>query len=259
MASTSLIKTVVLGLALLLSLSTSRAEPLPIEDIRVEGLQRISAGTVFNYLPVKVGDSLAPGDTANIIRILYRTGFFKDVSLAQDNGVLVIQVQERPAIGAIEIEGNKDIETDALMQALKDIGLSEGRVFNRSVLDRIEQELRRQYFSRGKYAMELESKVTPLERNRVAIKIDISEGVTARIKQINIIGNSAFDEYRDQTLQRLEEEQQEFHDFLKQLRMAKDRTEFDRFMANRTAREDEDDPGEAPGADGDQDDETPTT
>ena len=166
MASTSLIKTVVLGLALLLSLSTSRAEPLPIEDIRVEGLQRISAGTVFNYLPVKVGDSLAPGDTANIIRILYRTGFFKDVSLAQDNGVLVIQVQERPAIGAIEIEGNKDIETDALMQALKDIGLSEGRVFNRSVLDRIEQELRRQYFSRGKYAMELESKVTPLERNR---------------------------------------------------------------------------------------------
>ena len=194
MASTSFVKTIVLGLALLLSLTTSRADSLPIQDIRVEGLQRISAGTVFNYLPVKVGDALAPGDTANIIRILYKTGFFKDVSLVQDNGVLVIQVQERPAIGAIEIEGNKDIETEALMQALKDIGLSEGRVFNRSVLDRIEQELRRQYFSRGKYAMELESTVTPLERNRVAIKIDISEGVTARIKQINIIGNSAYDE-----------------------------------------------------------------
>lgn len=194
MASTSILKTVVLGLALLLSLSTSRAASVPIEDIRIEGLQRISAGTVFNYLPVKVGDSLAPGDTAKIIRILYKTGFFKDVSLAQDNGVLVIDVQERPAIGTIEIEGNKDIETEALTQALKDIGLSEGRVFNRSILDRIEQELRRQYFSRGKYAMELESKVTPLERNRVAIRIEISEGVTARIKQINIIGNSAFDE-----------------------------------------------------------------
>ena len=194
MASTSILKTVVLGLALLLSLSTSRAASVPIEDIRIEGLQRISAGTVFNYLPVKVGDSLAPGDTAKIIRILYKTGFFKDVSLAQDNGVLIIDVQERPAIGTIEIEGNKDIESEALMQALKDIGLSEGRVFNRSILDRIEQELRRQYFSRGKYAMELESKVTPLERNRVAIRIEISEGVTARIKQINIIGNGAFDE-----------------------------------------------------------------
>jgi outer membrane protein insertion porin family len=165
----------------------------PIADIRVEGLQRISAGTVFNYLPVKVGDELRPEDTAKTIRALYKTGFFKDVRVERDGDVVVIRVQERPAIGSIEIEGNKDIETDALTRALKDIGLAEGRVFNRSVLDRIEQELRRQYFSRGKYAVQLKSVVTPLERNRVAIRIEISEGVSARIKQINIIGNSAFD------------------------------------------------------------------
>ena len=194
MASTSSMKSSVLGWVLLCVVSLGHAGSFPIQDIRVEGLQRISAGTVFNYLPVEVGDSLAPEDTAKIIRALYKTGFFKDVVLEQDGGVLVIWVQERPAIGVIEIEGNKDLETEALKQALKDIGLSEGRVFNRSVLDRIEQELRRQYFSRGKYAMELKSTVTPLERNRVGIKIDISEGVTARIKQINIIGNTSFDE-----------------------------------------------------------------
>jgi outer membrane protein insertion porin family len=181
----------VLGL-LLLALSRA-AGAYPIADIRVEGLQRIAAGTVFNYLPVKVGDELQPQDSAKIIRALYQTGFFDDVVLEQDGDVLVIRVAERPAIGQIDIEGNKDLETDDLLQALKDIGLSEGRVFNRSVLDRIEQELRRQYFSRGKYAMTLESKVTPLERNRVALKIVISEGVTARIKQINLIGNESFD------------------------------------------------------------------
>ncbi len=162
-----------------------RAESFSIDDIRVEGLQRISAGTVFTYLPVKTGDEYDLQDSANIIRALYKTGFFQDVSLQRDDNVLVIEVRERPAIGTIEIDGNKDIGTEELKQALKDIGLSEGRVFNRSILDRIEQELRRQYFSRGKYAMELESTVTPLERNRVAVKIEISEGVTARIKQIS--------------------------------------------------------------------------
>jgi len=194
MAPNTKTKSFVLGWLLFCLVSLGHARSFEITDIRVEGLQRISAGTVFNYLPVKVGDPLQSGDTARIIRSLYQTGFFKDVALEQDGGVLVITVQERPAIGVIEIEGNEDMETEALMQALKDIGLAEGRVFNRSVLDRIEQELRRQYFSRGKYAMELESTVTPLERNRVGIKIAISEGVTARIKQINIIGNTAFDE-----------------------------------------------------------------
>ncbi len=186
------IKRIALGL-MFMTLAVA-ADATPIADIRVEGLQRIAAGTVFNYLPVKVGDELQPEDSAKIIRALYQTGFFDDVVLEQDDAVLVIRVNERPAIGKIDIEGNKDLETEDLLQALKDIGLSEGRVFNRSVLDRIEQELRRQYFSQGKYAMTLESKVIPLERNRVALKIEISEGVSARIKQINIIGNDSFDE-----------------------------------------------------------------
>lgn len=165
-----------------------------ISDIRVEGLQRVSAGTVFNYLPVKVGDQVEGDVTAQIIRALYRTGFFKDVRVERDGTVLVVYVRERPSIAAIEISGNKDLDTDELKQALKDIGLAEGRVFNRSVLDKIEHELQRQYFSRGKYGVRIQSTVSPLERNRVAVRIAITEGVTARIKQINIVGNEAFEE-----------------------------------------------------------------
>jgi len=165
-----------------------------ISDIRVEGLQRIAPGTVFNYLPVQVGDTTSDAATANIIRSLYGTGFFKDVRVERDGSVLVIWVQERPAVAEITITGNKDVETEALKEGLKEIGLAEGRVFNPSVLDRIEQELKGQYYARGKYGVEIQSTVSPLERNRVAVTITIQEGLTARIKQINIIGNEAFEE-----------------------------------------------------------------
>lgn len=164
-----------------------------IADIRIEGLQRIAPGTVFNYLPVQVGDTVGDDVTANIIRALYQTGFFDDVRVERDGSVLVLTVQERPAIAQIEFVGNKDIDEPTLRKAIEEIGLKEGRVFNRSVLDRIEQELERQYFSRGKYGVLIVSTVSPLERNRVAIRIDVTEGLTARIKQINIIGNQAFD------------------------------------------------------------------
>lgn len=164
-----------------------------VSDIRVEGLQRISAGTVFNYLPVKMGQEIGSEDTSLIIRELYRTGFFKDVRLERDGDVLIVIVTERPAISDINISGNKSIEDEQLLTSLKDIGLAEGRVFNRFVLDKIEQELRRMFFNQGKYGVQIETTVTPLERNRVAIDIDISEGLTARIKKINIIGNHAFD------------------------------------------------------------------
>ena len=184
-----------LALALLLVLSSGiSAETFTVKDIRVEGLQRISAGTVFNYLPVQIGQTIQSEDTGEIIRALYKTGFFKDVRLEREGGVLVIFVHERSAIAKIDITGNKSIEDEQLLQALKDIGLAEGRVFNRSVLDRIERELHRQYFGLGKYGMTLQSTVTPLERNRVAILIDITEGSAARIKQINIVGNDAFDD-----------------------------------------------------------------
>ena len=165
-----------------------------IADIRVEGLQRITAGTVFNYLPVRPGDYVQFDRTSDIIKALYATGFFKDVRLERQGDVLIVSVTERPAISEINFSGNKSIETEQLEEGLKDIGLSEGRTFDRSVLERIEQELERQYYNQGKYAVKLTSTVTPLERNRVALDIDIVEGETALIRSINIVGNTAFDE-----------------------------------------------------------------
>lgn len=168
------------------------AEPFVVQDIRVDGLQRISAGTVFSYLPIKVGDTVDERQIADAIRALFKTGFFKDVRLQREGGVLVVVVDERPAISSIKIEGNQDIKSEDLTKALKNIGLAEGRVFNRQILDKVEQELRRQYYSRGKYALKIDSEVTPLSRNRVAVTVKISEGRAAKIRQINIVGNSAF-------------------------------------------------------------------
>jgi len=163
-----------------------------IEDIQVDGLQRISAGTVFNYLPVSVGSTVTEADYPDIIRALFRTGFFTDVSLERSGNVLIVTVTERPAIAEVEITGNRDIATDDLREALESVGLSEGRVFDRSLLDQMEQELLQQYFARGKYAVEIDTEAQSLPRNRVAITLAISEGVTARIRQINIVGNEAF-------------------------------------------------------------------
>lgn len=171
--------------------------PFTVTDIRVEGLQRIAPGTVFSYLPVKTGETFDETRSTDAVRALFKTGFFKDVRIERDNGVLVVVVTERPAVSSIEITGNEDIETEPLMDSLKEIGFAEGRVFDRSLLDKVEQELERQYFSRGKYAVKITTTVTPLERNRVGISIAISEGRAARIKQISIVGNTTFD---DQTL-----------------------------------------------------------
>ncbi|MDH3901020.1 MAG: outer membrane protein assembly factor BamA, partial [Gammaproteobacteria bacterium] len=179
-------------LSLLLTGTAQAFEPFEIADIRVEGLQRISAGTVFNYLPLKVGDTVDTDDSVTAIRALFKTGFFNDVYLERDGNVLVVYVKERAAISSIEITGNQDLETEQLLEGLKDIGLAEGRVFDRSLLDKVEQELQRQYFSRGKYAVRIETTLTPLERNRVGILIEISEGQVARIKQINIVGNQQY-------------------------------------------------------------------
>jgi len=182
----------VILLALLLSGTARAFEPFTVLDIRVEGLQRISAGTVFNYLPIKVGQTIETQDSIAAIQALFKTGFFNDIYLERDGDVLVVFVEERAAISSIEIEGNKDLDTEELLKGLEQIGLAEGRVFDRSLLEKVEQELQRQYFSRGKYAVKINTTVTPLERNRVGILIDISEGAVARIRQINIIGNNTF-------------------------------------------------------------------
>ncbi len=165
-----------------------------IKDIEVKGLERISSGTVFNYLPVKVNDTFTVKDGQSAIRALFKTGFFSDVSLSRSGSILIVEVRERPSVATIKIEGSEEIKEDDLKKSLKDVGLSEGRVFNRSILERIKTELKRQYFSRGRYSVEVKTTVTPLERNRVAVNIDIKEGSVARIRQINFIGNLEFDD-----------------------------------------------------------------
>lgn len=170
------------------------AETFIIEDIRVEGLQRTTPGTVFNYLPMKVGDTFDDARSAEAVRALFKTGFFEDVRLERDGGVLVFIIKERPAIASIAVSGNQDIRSEDMIDNLRRIGIKEGQIFNQSLLDRMEQELRRLYFSLGKYAVTIKTTTTPMEENRVAITIDISEGITARIRQINIIGNESFKE-----------------------------------------------------------------
>lgn len=171
----------------------SAADGFVVEDIQVRGLQRISAGTVFNYLPVNIGETFTVDKAGPSIRALFETGFFKDITLERDAGTLIVNVVERPSIAKIIFEGNKDLSTEDLQKALDSIGLSEGKVFNRLVLEKVEQELRRQYFSHGKYGLKIETDVTNLTRNRVGIHIKISEGRVAKIKQINIVGNKVFE------------------------------------------------------------------
>ncbi len=172
--------------------SLAMAGSFQAKDIQVDGLQRISAGTVFNYLPVKPGDEIDESNIPKIIRALFKTGFFKEVRLEQTGDVLTIVVDERPAIASIDISGNKSLKEEDLKKGLADIGMAEGRTFNRSVLDKIEQELRRQFYNEGKYGVQLTTEVTPLERNRVAIGINIVEGKTAKIRAVNIVGNKTF-------------------------------------------------------------------
>lgn len=180
-----------------LVLSSSAAwafDPFTIRDIRVEGIQRTEAGTVFSYLPVRVGDRFTEDKAAESIKALFATGFFKDVRIEVEGDVLVIALDERPAIATIEFVGLKAFDKAAVMKSLKETGMAEGRIFDRAVLDRAEQELKRQYLSKGLYGMSVKTTVTPLERNRVGINLAITEGETARIKRINIVGAAAFKE-----------------------------------------------------------------
>ena len=169
-------------------------EPFIVKDIRVEGIQRTEAGTVFSYLPVKVGEMMTDEKTAAAIKALYATGFFKDVRLEARDGVVIVTVEERPSIAQITLVGIKEFPEAELKNGLKQTGLAEGRVLDRSLLEKAEQELQRQYYNRGKYAVEIKSTLTPLERNRVAIQFDVVEGSSAKIQQINIVGNKAFKE-----------------------------------------------------------------
>lgn len=178
-----------------LSLCAAKAyafESFIVQDIKLEGLQRISAGTVFNYLPVKVGDEITENLTSESIKKLFKTGFFKDIKIEREGDTLVVFVAERPAIAEVNITGNSELPTEQLTEALNQIGLKVGRVLDRSAVAIVEQELQRQYYSLGKYAAKIETKITPLERNRVNVSIEISEGESAKIYTFNIVGNSVF-------------------------------------------------------------------
>ncbi len=183
--------------ALLGSLFSAAAlaiQPFQIRDIRVEGVQRTDAGTVFGYLPVKVGDRMDDDKGAAAIKALYATGFYSDVRLEVENDILVVLVAERPAIAQIEINGAKEFTKDNLKDGLKTAGISEAKIFDRSVLDRAEKEIKRQYTSRGFYSAKVTTTVTPLERNRISLVFTIDEGESSKIVDINIIGAQAFSE-----------------------------------------------------------------
>ena len=166
--------------------------PFTATDIRIDGLQRISTGTVLTYLPIERGDQVTSAGVSESIRALYKTGFFEDVKLDRQGDILVVTVTERPAINKLTLTGNKDIKTEDLLTGLKDIGLAEGETFDRLSLDRVTQELVRQYNNRGKYNVEITPTVSPLDRNRVDVTIAVKEGKAAKIKHVNVIGAEKF-------------------------------------------------------------------
>ncbi|TCP12147.1 Beta-barrel assembly machine subunit BamA [Crenobacter luteus] len=183
--------------AALLGLSTSAAwalEPFVIKDIRVEGLQRTEAGTVFNYLPIKAGDTFTDDKAQEAIKALFATGFFDDVRVEADNNVVVLAVVERPVIAQLTVSGSKEFDREQIKKSLKANGFAESRIFDQALLDQAVQALKREYFSRGKYSVEITPSVTRLERNRVSVNLDIAEGVTAKIRDIRIVGARAFKE-----------------------------------------------------------------
>jgi outer membrane protein insertion porin family len=182
------------ALILLASLSANvlAFEPFVVSDIRIDGLTRIAQGTVLSYLTIEKGDTLTEERAQAAIRALYQTKFFSDIEIDRQGSIMVIKVTERPAIAKLSIRGNKDIKEDDLRKGLKEIGLSEGETFDRLSLDRVQQELIRQYYNRGKYNVSVDPHVTKLDRNRVAVDIEIREGKPSKIKEIKIVGNKTF-------------------------------------------------------------------
>jgi len=189
-----------LAAALMACMPSWAIDPFTVRDIRVEGLQRIEAGTVFASIPLRVGDRYTDEKGTAAIRALFSLGLFKDVRLETQGDILVVVVEERPSVASVEFVGLKEFDKDILIKALKDVGLAEGRPYDKALADKAEQELKRQYISRSLYGAEVVSTATPLERNRVNLTFTITEGGPAKIKQIQIVGNKAFSEseLRDQ-------------------------------------------------------------
>jgi len=184
-----------LALFFLVISNVALAKVFEVKDIRIEGLQRVSAGSVFTAFPVNVGDLLDDEAIRGATRALFRTGFFSDITLAEDKGVLIIKLQELPSVATITIEGNKAIKTEDLLNALRDNGLAEGQIFKKSVLEGMTSELQRQYVAQGRYGSSVETKVQDLPRNRISVEMIVDEGSIASISHINIVGNKDFTEH----------------------------------------------------------------
>ena len=184
----------ILLLSIGLSLHVHAADSFVVKDIRVEGLQRVEPGTVFSYLSVQVGDTFTEEKGAEAIKALYSTGFFRDVQIQAQGNVLIVIVDERPTISRIEFTGMKEFDQEIVRKSLKTVGVAEARFYDKALIDKAEQELKRQYVGKGMFAAEVVATVTPVERNQVAIYFNIDEGPVAKIQEINFIGNQAFSE-----------------------------------------------------------------
>ncbi len=185
-------RTLLISLFLLLSATATAFEPFRVQRIEVQGLKRITTGTVLNYLPFAEGETLTPGRSREIVRSLYKTGFFRNIELDNRGGVLVLRVEERPAIASIEFDGNKKIKTEQLEDGVKQAGLENGSLFERSVIEQLVFELRRQYFANGFYGVKVDTEVIERDKNQVDIKVNVDEGAIAKIREINIIGNELY-------------------------------------------------------------------
>jgi outer membrane protein insertion porin family len=183
-----------LALLILLPYSLMAADEFVVKDMRVEGLQRISEGTVFNYLPINIGDTVDKIRIGEAIRALYGQNLFDDIEMRRDGDTLIVVVRERPSIESFNIDGNKDIKTEDLMESLRGVGLARGRTFDRSVLDNVEMFLREQYYDRGKYGVAIDTNIQERPNNTVRIDVNVKEGDRAKIRQVNIVGNETFEE-----------------------------------------------------------------
>ena len=182
-----------MAVCLLLPLSAF-ADSFVVADMRVEGLQRISEGTVFNYLPVNIGDTVDDVRVQESIRALYAQGLFDNVEIRRDGEALIVAVHERPSIESFQMDGNKDIKTEDLTESLRGVGLAKGRTFDRSILENVQMALREQYYDRGKYAVKVDAYVLDRPNNTVRVGFNIVEGDRAKIRQVNVVGNETFDE-----------------------------------------------------------------
>jgi len=185
-------KTVAVAVVAAYSMMAHAAAPFVVQDVRIEGLQRVEAGTVFAYLPIKRGDTFTDDKGSEAIRALFATGFFNDVRIATEGNVVIVRVQERPAISGVDFSGDKEFDKETLTKAMKAVGLSPGQYYDKSLVDKAEQELKRQYLSHGFYAAEVTTTITPVDANRVNVLFSVIEGPKAKIEQVAFIGNNTF-------------------------------------------------------------------